>query len=229
MARRKSKLTRERIVDIALELAERDGWEPLRLHQIAARAEAGLDEIRAHFSEKDEIIDAWLDRADAAMLQHDDAGHLVGLSPRERIRELVRVWLEALAPHRRVTHEMIAHKLEFGHVHVQFPAILRISRTVQWIREGARLDAPLPRRAFEETGMTLLFITTFLSWLRDESPGSQRTFERLDRGLYVLETAGRLVPGGQFSGSVAGSGRTGPRDRTGRPAEDEGDDAPVSR
>lgn len=200
MAERRRRPTREQLLDAALGLSERDGWEAVRLHQVAAACGGGLDDVRRHFREKDELIDAWLDRADAAILRHCDRGALDGLSPRERIRELILAWLGALAPHRRVTREMIAHKMEFGHVHVQFPAILRISRTVQWIREGALLDAPLPRRALEETAMTALFVKIFLYWLRDESPGSHATERWLDRGLDVLETAARLVPGGRFGG-----------------------------
>lgn len=202
MADTYNKITREQLVDAALELAERGGWEAVRLHQVAAACGTGLDEVRAHFPEKDNLIDAWLDRADAAMLQHFDRGGVAGMPPRERIRELILAWLDALAPHRRVTRQMINHKLEFGHLHVQFPALLRISRTVQWIREGAMLDAPLPRRALEETAMTALFIKTFLCWLRDDSPGMQRTRRRLDRNLYCLETAGRVIPGGRFGGDA---------------------------
>lgn len=201
---------RERLVDAALALAQRDGWESVRLHRIAAACGVGLDDVRVHFSEKDHIIDAWLDRADAAMLGHFDNGGVDGLPPRERIRELILVWLGALAPYRRVTREMIAHKLEPGHLHVQFPALLRISRTVQWIREGAMLDAPLPRRALEETAMTALFVKTFLCWLREETLGLQRTRERLDRDLRCLEIPARLIPGRRFGGEVRrGGGETG--------------------
>ena len=224
MAQQRRKLTRERIVDAALELAEREGWESVRLHQVASACDAGLDEIRAHFREKDEIIDAWLDRADAAMLRCHDSGELDGLSPRARIRALILAWLEALAPYHRVTREMIWHKLEFGHVHVQFPAILRISRTVQWIREGALLDAPLPRRALEETALTALFIKVFLFWLRDRPPEFHDTHRWLDRGLAVLEALGRLVPGGRFAGqdTAQAADQGGPARGSTTPAADAG-------
>lgn len=218
MAERRRKPTRRQIIDAALAVAEREGWENLRLHRVAAACDAGLDDIRAHFSEKDELVDAWFDRADAAMLRLHDRGALDGLSPRERIRSLILAWLDTLAPHHRVTREMIAHKLEFGHVHVQFPAVLRISRTVQWIREAALLDAPLPRRALEETAMTALFVKVFGCWLRDRPPGFTRTHRWLDRGLEVLETAGRLVPGGQFAGDAADTGS----DEEGSPASSQG-------
>ena len=195
MARRRP--SRNTIVDAALRLAERDGWEAVRLHQIAAECGAGLDDIRRHFAEKDEIIDAWLDRADAALLAQHDRDRLAGLDTHERLQRLITAWLDALAPHQRVTREMIAHKLEFGHVHVQFPALLRISRTVQWLREAAHLDAPLPRRALEETALTALFVRIFISWLRDDSPEQERTRARLERALRALAAAAPLIPGGR--------------------------------
>jgi bacterioferritin (cytochrome b1) len=132
------------------------------------------------------------------------------------IHELVWAWLGALAGHRRVTREMIGHKLEFGHVHVQFPALLRISRTVQWIREGARLDAPLPRRAVEETALTGMFITTFVRWLWDASPDFRATRQHLDGALATLEGLGRRVPGGRFGGGpvTAEAGGNAPDDGT---------------
>lgn len=206
------RVDRERLVDAALKLGQRDGWESVRLHQVAAACGAGLDDVRGHFSEKDRIIDAWLDRADAAMLAEFDAGGLASLPPRVRIRKLMLAWLDSLAPYRRVTRQMIAHQLEPGHIHVQLPALLRISRTVQWLREGAMLDAPLPRRALEETALTALFVKTFGCWLGDASPGQRRTRQRLDRDLRCLEVPARLLPGRRSRVSP----RTGRAPATGR-------------
>ncbi len=200
MARKRP--TRDAMVNAALTVAEREGWEAVRLHQIAAECGGGLDDVHRHFSEKDEIIDAWLDRADAAMLALHDRDRLTGHNARQRLYRLITTWLDTLAPHQRVTREMIGHKLEPGHLHVQFPALLRISRTVQWLREAARLDAPLPRRALEETALTALFVKTFLHWLDDDSPDQERTRRRLDRGLAVLEATARFIPGGRFSGDT---------------------------
>ena len=227
MARKRRKqITRDAIIDAALDLAARDDWESIRLHEIAAACDAGLDDVRQHFAEKDDIVDGWFDRADAAMLQRHDRGELAGLSARERLYELITTWLDCLAPYQRVTREMIGHKLEFGHVHVQFPAVLRISRTVQWIREGARLDAPLPRRALEETALTALFVKTFLYWLRDDSPGQESTRRWLNRGLTMLEGVGNNVPGGRFSGEIRYHDR---EDDSGEQAESKDDQPSPAR
>ena len=186
-------ITREAIVDAALERAEQTSWEATRLHDVAGSLGATLNDVRAQFREKEEIADAWFDRADAAML---DRATAVGndLPSAERLEQVIMAWFDALAPHRRVTRQMIWHKFEPGHLHYQLGGLLRVSRTVQWIREAAGRDAPLPWRAFEETALTGVYLATFLYWMYDDSQGSLRTRAFLRHRLEGLQRFARLVP-----------------------------------
>jgi AcrR family transcriptional regulator len=181
---------KERIVDAALALADERTWERVRLHDVAARLGVTLVDIGRHFREKEEITDAWFDRADRAMFAAAGNPAMAALSARERFAELLMTWLGALAPHRRVTRQMLAGKLEFGHVHYQFAGLLRISRTVQWLREGAGLDDPLPWRALEESALTSIYLATVVHWLNDDTEGSAATRAFLDR---LLDRGGRLA------------------------------------
>ncbi len=73
--REQSRPLEERIVDTALELAEEAGWEGVRLHRVADRLGVALGDVRAHYRDLDAVADAWLGRADKAMLaRRDDAG-----------------------------------------------------------------------------------------------------------------------------------------------------------
>jgi AcrR family transcriptional regulator len=190
-----AKPTREKIIDAALGLAMRKSWEALRLHDVAAELQLSLDDVRAHFREKEDITDAWFDRADAAMLQAGARPGFADLSPRGRLHRLIMAWLAALSSHRRVTRQMIYGKFEPGHVHYQFAGLLRVSRTVQWLREAAHRDAVLPWRAFEETGLTTVYLVTFFYWMRDESESAARTSALLDRLLGRAERLVRCFPG----------------------------------
>ncbi len=185
---------RERIVDTAVTLAARGSWEALRLHDVAAELDITLNDIRDQFREKEDIVDAWFDRADRAMLRESDKAEVVALSPRERLRHLLLAWLEALAAHKRVTRQMIANKLEPGHVHYQWAGLLRVSRTVQWWREAAGRRAPLPRRAFEETALTAIYLATFVRWMTDDG-GAQGAAAFLDRLLVHAERLERQIGG----------------------------------
>lgn len=206
----------DRIVDAAIALAEERSWEAVRLHDVAAALGLTLDDIRRHFREKEDVVDAWFDRADAAMLKAAEAPAFLDLTPRERLRRLIMTWLSVLAPHRRVTRQMIYGKLEPGHVHIQLPGLMRISRTVQWMREAAHRDATYLRRALEETGLTTIYLMTFFFWMNDDSPGSVNTdrfldgwlalAERLDRAVYP---AARSLYGRMAGRTAAGENRSG--------------------
>ncbi len=189
------RVTADAIVDTAVELAETGGWEAVRLHDVAEVLETDLNAVRAHFREKEDIADAWFDRADAAMLACAAERAVAELPAPERLETLIWAWLDRLEPHRQVTREMILGKLEPGHLHVQIPAVLRISRTVQWLREGAGRKARGLHRGLEETVLSSLFIATFVSWLRDDSPGFRRTRNRLHRGLRGARVLAGWVPG----------------------------------
>jgi len=185
---------RDRIVDTALTLAEQRSWEAVRLHDVAAALGIGLEDIRRQFREKEDLVDAWFDRADRAMLEDAATPDFLALSARQRLHRVIMHWLTALSPHRRVTRQMILGKLEPGHLHIQIPGLLRISRTVQWMREAAQRDtASMTRRALEETAATSIYLMTFVHWMMDDSPHSARTAEFLDRRLKEAETLTRLV------------------------------------
>lgn len=184
---------RERIVDTALALAEESRWEQVRLHDVAARLDIPLNGIRAHFREKEDVVEAWFDRADAAMLSRAEAPGFDQLPAQERIVALILAWLEALSPHRKVTRQMIAGKLEPGHLHIQIPAAMRISRTVQWVREAAGRKTRFTRRALEETGLTTIYLMTFLRWLNDDSPGAEHTRRFLTQRLACAQRLDRAV------------------------------------
>jgi ubiquinone biosynthesis protein COQ9 len=185
---------REAILDAALALAESRHWETVRLHEVAARLDIGLDDIHRHFAEKEDLVDAWFDRADRAMLAQSRGADFLALAFPDNFEACVMGWLGALAQHRRTTREMIMVRLEPGHLHIQIPTLLRISRTVQWMREACRREQSFLARATEETALSSLFIATVASWLTDESENFERTRQRLRRGLATIERLRRSLP-----------------------------------
>jgi ubiquinone biosynthesis protein COQ9 len=180
---------RGKIVDAALALAEQRSWEAVRLHDVADELGISLNDVRGYFREKEEIAEAWFDRADALMLEDAASVEFQSLPVRERLHRVIMTWLGVLAAHRRVTRQMILGKMEPGHLHVQIPALLRVSRTVQWFREAAHRDTTYVGRALEETVLTSIYLMTFFYWLQDDSESATRTGALLDR---LLRGAGRL-------------------------------------
>ncbi len=190
-----AKSARDKIVDTALALAEQRSWEAVRLYEVADELDITLDDVRAHFREKEDIVDAWFDRADAAMVRDAAKPDFLALPPRERFHRAMMAWFSALAVHRRPTRQMITGKLEPGHIHYQISGLLRISRTVQWIREATRRDAKFPWRALEETALTGIYLMTFWRWMYDDSQNAARTGVFLDDLLARGEKIARAIPG----------------------------------
>jgi len=174
---------REQIVTAALALGERTSWERVTLSGIADELGITLEQIRVHFPHKDDIAEAWFDRADSAMLRYAATADFRAQSDELRVYGVIMVWLDALAPHRRVTGEMLLYKFEPGHLHLQALGIMRVSRTVQWFREAARLHATKLRRVLEEAGLTSVYLLVFARWLNDHSEDSAATRALLRRLL----------------------------------------------
>ena len=101
----------------------------------------------------------------------------------ERLHCMMMRWFDALAPHRRVTGEMLRTKLYPSHPHHWVPMIFNLSRTIQWLRDAAMLDAGGRRRQVEEVGLTALFLAALGVWLRDESSDQAHTRDWLRRRL----------------------------------------------
>jgi AcrR family transcriptional regulator len=202
---------RDRILDAALEIAETRGWEAVRLAEAARSAKVDLADLPNWFREKDDLVDAWFERADRALLADAARPEFKDLPPRARLHRAIMTWLRTLATHRRATRQMVLTRLEPGHVHLQCRALLGVNRTVQWLREATRRDARYFFRVLEETALTAIFLTTFLFWLWDDSADSVRTSRLLDRLLGGIECAACCTP-------LARGVRSG-RTRTSAPAQ----------
>jgi AcrR family transcriptional regulator len=178
-----------RILDTALDLGERHGWDALHLYEIAQELGVSVADIGRCYDQKDALAEAWFDRADAALLAVPQTAGWMELAERERLAAAILAWLDALAAHRRLTAQMLRYKLQFDHLHLQALGLTRISRTVQWIREAARLPAAGWRRELQEVALTGIYLSTFAHWLRDDSPDAVRTRTFLDQLLALAERA----------------------------------------
>ena len=94
-----------KIVDTSLELAESCGWGALRLRAVAESLGVPLRDLRRFYRDKDAVADAWLARADAAMLAPPQKG-FAEQPPHERLHIVIMAWLDALAEHCHVTGEI---------------------------------------------------------------------------------------------------------------------------
>lgn len=177
------------ILDTALDLGEQRGWDALHLHEVATAMGITLTDIQRCYPDKDALTEAWFDRAESAMIAAADTPGWLELSPRDRLFRTIWTWFDALAPHKAITAAMLRYKLQPDHVHLQLHGLLRVSRTVQWIRETAALPEAGWRRELQEIALTGIYLATVARWLNDDSPDSIETHRLLDRLLANVERA----------------------------------------
>ncbi|GAA0569218.1 TetR family transcriptional regulator [Halomonas salifodinae] len=172
------------ILEAALHQAEARGWEAVSLIAVADHLGLPAAAVLDHYRDANDLADAWFLRGWRAMLADKPLG-FAAWSARKRLGHCLLAWFDALAPHRRVTVQMLRTKAHPPHLHTWVPMLFDLSRTVQWWREAARLEAPYgSRRAqLEEIGLTALFLATLRVWAHDESEGQRRTRRFLERRL----------------------------------------------
>jgi AcrR family transcriptional regulator len=188
-----AQVAKSAILEVALQLAERSSWDAVHLFDVAHEMGVGLADIHRHFPNKDALAEAWFDLADAALLRLAHTPGWQQVPQRQRLHHAYTEWLATLAPHRRITREMIGYRLQPEHVHLQARGVMRISDTVQWIREVAMLPEVGWRREAAETVLTTIFLTVFAHWLFDESPQSRRTQALLSQLLRAADVGAHLV------------------------------------
>jgi AcrR family transcriptional regulator len=181
------------ILDTALDLGELRGWDAVHLHDIAAAMRIPIADIQRCYLHKDALAEAWFDRAEAALVAVAGTSGWMDLSPRERLFRTIVSWLDALAIHKQTTTAMLRYKAQPDHFHLQVQGLIRISRTVQWIRETAALPESGWRRELQEIALTGIFLSTLSEWLLDNSPCSTRTHALLNRLLSLAEQAATLI------------------------------------
>lgn len=186
MAQRSPPLPRTRIVDATIALAEEIGWDNVRLHLVAERLDRPLADLQAQFRDLDAIANAWFEQPLRAVVAVP-ADEVLGRPPPERLELVMMRWFDALAAHRRLTRDMLAGKLYFSHPHHWVPLIFDLSRLIHWFLDAARIRSTGRARQLAETGLTLIFLATLRTWLRDESPDQARTRAGLRRRLELAD------------------------------------------
>ena len=99
-----------RIVNAAIAIGEERGrWSAVRLHDVAGRLGVPTSQVLDHFPDLDSVADAWFMRALKAMVGQKPPEFLE-LPEWRRIELCFNGWFDALAPHRRMTAQMLRGK-----------------------------------------------------------------------------------------------------------------------
>lgn len=158
-----------------------DSWNQAALQKAAV--ESGYkktDVIRVFSGGAIEAVDFFLRQCDEKMLADLTHYPLDSMKIRERIALCVRLWIEAMTPHREALRKAIAlQAMPFHATH----ALKNLYCTVDsmWYAAGDRsTDFNFySKRAL----LAAVFSTTLLHWLDDKSPGFENSWAFLERRI----------------------------------------------
>jgi AcrR family transcriptional regulator len=191
---KKAVLTRQRILDTALQLFATNGYEKTTMRDIAAAAGCSLGLTYRYFASKEDLVLElyhWL----AAQLE-EQVGMLAVGSIADRFLQLMRGLLAVMEPHRRTLGALFGAALNplsrAGVFGAEGADIRRRARAAYIPVITQARDAP--RASQVDDLATLLYglqLALVLFWLQDLSSGARRTQELL---LFVHDLLARMRP-----------------------------------
>lgn len=173
---------RDRLVDAALVLAERQGWRRTGLAEIAAEAGLSLAETYDAVPSKLALLAAFHRRIDrAALAQAGDAE----APPRDRLFDALMRRFDALAPHRPALRAILRDSRGD-------PALLlgaaALVHSMAWMLEAAGIPASGLRGGVRAPLLSGLYLLVLRVFLDDDSTDLAKTMAALDRQLRRSET-----------------------------------------
>ncbi len=96
-----------RIITVAMELAERDGYEAVRLRELAAKANVALGTVYKRFSSKEDILAGVLQMQVDALAAQIRENPVPGDTPQERLDTFFEMATDALAQRPKLAAAML--------------------------------------------------------------------------------------------------------------------------
>ena len=168
---------RDRMVDAALLLAERQGWRRTGMAEIAAEAGLSLAEAYAACRAKPALLAEFHRRIDrAALAEGSDAAE----PTRDRLFDLLMRRFDALAPYRAGLRAILRDSFGDPAALLAVPALLC---SMGWMLEAAGISAAGWQGRLRRHVLAGAYLSVFRAFLEDDSADLARTMAALDRRL----------------------------------------------
>ena len=186
----KSEETRARILDAAMDLFRRQGFEETTMREIAAEAGVATGAAYYYFESKDAIVLAFYDQAQKEMEPRLEQALASTTDLKQRIRGLLEVKFRYFEPNRRLLGTLAAH-VDPEHPLSPFSAQSREirERDMQFFEralEGSRLRAVADLQPYLPRLLWMYQMGLILFWIYDRSPAQKRTRALLEKSLGLV-------------------------------------------
>ncbi len=175
---------REVLINTALVLASRDGWQNVTMAKVAAESDVKMADALAAFSSKDKLLAAFFRRTDLAVLSSVAFPKGEG-TPRDRLFEIIMVRFDMLMPHKdglRAVIDGFRREPISG-----FCNLIRMHGSMRLMLETVGIGSTGCQGELKARGLAIIYANALRVWLNDESPDLAATMAVLDRGLLRAE------------------------------------------
>jgi len=186
----KGELTRNAILERALQLFRDNGFQSTTMRDVATQAGVALGAAYYYFDSKDDIVMGFYERAQAhlAPLLDQSLANAKGLH--DRLHAIIQLKLEYFAADRKLMGALSAH-IDPHHPLSPFSKETRsirdqdigfFSRAV----EGGKVRVPEDLNVHLPRVLWLYQMGLILFWVYDSSPKQERTMELFDKSLAIV-------------------------------------------
>jgi len=181
----KGERTRERILDVALDLFRQHGYEATTMRMIATAAGVALGNSYYYFPSKDHLVQAFYERMHAELVEACQ-GTLDGhVALRARLRVVMRARLDVLRPYHGVSGTLFRTAADPRSPLNPFSDASGPTRraSIDFLRDVlAGSNARLPRDVASTLPhlLWLYELGLVLFWVHDRSPQQRRSYELVD-------------------------------------------------
>jgi AcrR family transcriptional regulator len=191
---KKPVVDRPDLVALAFTLIAERGWRGFSFTELARRAELPLASVYAELPNRGALLRRLGKRLDAYMLDVG-AADLEGLSPRERIFELMMRRFDAMAPFKEGLRAL--SRQAPGDPALMAAGFCNLARLSARLLDAAEAGQGPTRAMLARKALCAVYARVFGVWLDDTTPDLARTLAELDRRLQQAEGLARWFGGGR--------------------------------
>ena len=180
------------LVELALALVAERGWRHLSFTEIARRADVPLSRVYAELPNRGALLETLSRRLDGQMLDVSIVD-LEGLSPRERVFELVMRRFDAMAPYQEGLRALAREAA--GDLELIAAGLCNLDRLSRWLLDAAETGDGPAMSAIARKILAGIYARVFRVWLDDDTPDLARTVAELDRRLQQAESLAHWTRG----------------------------------
>jgi AcrR family transcriptional regulator len=189
---RKSEATRAQILDVALDLFRRHGFESTTMRGIAAEAGVSLGSAYYYFESKEDLVMAFYERTMEAMAPRLEAAVARNAGFEDRIAALLAVKFDYFQTSRTFLGALLRHAADPLNRLSPFSDATRPIRDrdqeffARAIAESREIRVPAELAAHLPQLLWLYQMGLILYWIYDRSPGQRRTRILREKSLALL-------------------------------------------